>query len=69
MVKLNIKKWRADGLEAMESEVAHLKRNGFRKVSPTTELSHKEYRVIEVGDGIFDVESMVDTEADEEEGY
>ena len=28
----------------------------------------KEYRVIEEGDGIFTVESMLDIKADEEEG-
>ena len=67
MVNLEMKSWRVEGQEKVASEEARLKREGFTEVSPTTKLSHKEYRVIEVGVGTFDVVSAVDTKADEEE--
>ncbi len=67
MVQLEMTSWKVEGRAKVEEEEARLKREGFHEVSPTTKLGHKEYRVTDRGGEMYDVESVVDTEADQEE--
>ena len=67
MGRLKGKLRQIDGQAKLQDEKAKYESRGYREVTSTTELRHMQYRVIDLGGEKYNIESMVDTKADEEE--